>query len=362
MTAFTNPNAKIIYIHIGTQKTGSTTIQKTLSKYSNELLEEGLVYLGKCRKIASGYNIAKSTNLNSEIVDELTKYLDKSFKKIKYQDKSRYIISNEKFSGNKFTGYNNAKILAETLKAVTNNLEVDAKIIVFIRRQDKYLESTYKERIFKGESYTFDDFLNRYKKAEFHWDTFLDTFAEKFGHNNIKVKRYGNEFLPKKHSLINNFGNSVESEFLKNFNQTLFKNRSYSKDILEIARISNAVLTNNEIKKIREILKKVNSQYPQEEYSLFSNKQRSDYMKRYQKSNSRVAKKYFNIKTGRLFAPIQESPDIFHKNEPLSLESVVPVLLKSILLLQNDMEYQYQLTRKKSTVEKIVKKIKSYLN
>src|SRR5690625_1455339 len=70
-----------------------------------------------------------------------------------------YILSNEKFAGDKMVGYKNTPVIAETVFKALEPLDVNVKIIVFLRRQDDFLESTYAQRIYSGSTLTFEEFL-----------------------------------------------------------------------------------------------------------------------------------------------------------------------------------------------------------
>src|SRR5690625_7783419 len=90
-----------------------------------------------------------------------------------------YILSNEKFAGDKMVGYKNTPVIAETVFKALEPLDVNVKIIVFLRRQDDFLESTYAQRIYSGSTLTFEEFFKNFDTSHFHWDELVDSYADR---------------------------------------------------------------------------------------------------------------------------------------------------------------------------------------
>src|SRR5690625_6647623 len=204
------------FLHIGIQKTGSTTIQKILQQNIKELEKEKIKYLGRLpvltRKIRviEEHDPAIIHTLRQQIKEEMG---DESLS-------GKYILSNEKFAGDKMVGYKNQPVNAKNRFKALKPLDVNVKIIVFLRRQDDFLESTYAQRIYSGSTLTFEEFFKNFDTSHFHWDELVDSYADYFGSSNVIVHRYDQNFLPHKDSLINLFGDSVGSSFLKNYSET----------------------------------------------------------------------------------------------------------------------------------------------
>ena len=150
-------NRENLYIHIGTQKTGSTTLQTILSKNKQKLLKEGICYLGRFPKLARRIRTVARFDepLADELKSEIRYTVDSNLKK----GVRTYVISNEKFSGDKMISYRNAGAVAETLKHAVKELPFNVKIIVYLRRQDTYIESTYAQKVYSGYTGTFDEFM-----------------------------------------------------------------------------------------------------------------------------------------------------------------------------------------------------------
>lgn len=271
-----------------------------------------------------------------------------------------YVISNEKFAGNKMLGYKNAPVIAETLFNALKPLETDVKIIVFLRRQDDFLESTYAQRIYSGETLSFDEFFQKFDHTHFHWDDMLDSFAKFFGKSNLIVRLYDEQYLPQKDSLINTFGVCIGSEILKNYSQTEYKNKGFIRDTLEIERLANKSLNKKEVRLMRNLLREVGSKDSHESYSFFTLEQRKQFLEIYKESNAKVAQEYYQDKevSESLFSPIR--PDKYKEGdyEGLTVEKAVFYLTNAIVLDYKQRKNHAELSNRNGTLlKKVLRKI-----
>lgn len=139
---------KKIYIHIGTEKTGTTAIQDFLHDNSKLLAEkhkifipiwEGDVSQNTHKRISKAFVPDKSMTPQYKIISiESFESILNNF--VKSQHFNKLIISSELFS------YSTAKEIME-LKSTLQNFDVT--IIVFLRRQDEYIESIYDQHVKK---------------------------------------------------------------------------------------------------------------------------------------------------------------------------------------------------------------------
>lgn len=344
-------NKSTLYLHIGTHKTGSTTIQAVLEQERDVLLEEGIVYLGRFNNISKkmkGMTVADKT-LVSDFQDEVRKKIAGC----NGANPLAYVISNEKYSGHNMMVYNNAGILAKTLREIFEPFQFDLKIIVYLRRQDKFFESVYSQKIKRGSSFTFHEFLEQIEDiTDCHWDVFLDRFAEIFGKENLIVRRFDREYLPENNNLIQSFGSIINSEHLKDYRAKPVKNRGYTRDVLEIARHANKHLTKEQIRTLKYILMDVShSSY---DMSYFAMEERRNLLENYEESNSRVARTYLNDPDGNLFSTFDlngEKPD-----EPypgLTAEAVAVVFSQIVLDLNQQLSDEIEKNRKKLFLPKV---------
>lgn len=321
-----------LYIHIGTWKTGSSTIQYHLKHNIPKLKEEGIIYLASDQKIVEDYKVIRE----AQEVDQ--QFIQGSRAKLKYiletkqktNEQHRILTSSESFSGNPFEGFKNVHIVAQTLKQITKDLNLDIYIIVYLRRQDDFIESMYTQSIHLGASHSFEEFLAHFDVTSFNWEYLLQSYADNFGKDKLIVRRYHKQFLPEENSLLQSFGKIIDSKFLENYTSTNSRNRGLSRDALEISRITNKYFDNDTQYQLRNIFQEVNSKEPFEKYAFFNGHERTKYLSRYSASNGNVEKEYFNETGGTLF-PEPEAEEIESHYHGLSNEAIVVNLSKAVL-------------------------------
>lgn len=321
------------FIHIGTWKTGSSTIQFNLHTVKSRLEEEGLFYMSKGDKMVIDDEIIRGfRSLEWDYINASRSKLKSIIESKRKNNRAmRFIASAEEFSGDPFTAFDNAGEVARNLFEITRDLDLDIKIIVYLRRQDDFIESMYTQSIHLGGTKTFEEFLHGYEKKAFDWYTFLILYAEVFGKENIIVRRYHKSFLPSNDSLIHQMGEILESETLRSFTSTNPRNRGLSRDALEITRITNSHLNQADQYLLRSIFQETNSKQPFESYAYFGANERMDFMSDYEESNARIASEFLNLKTERLF------PDDYSGEQQnyqgLSVEAVALNLSKGLVSL-----------------------------
>jgi len=136
---------KLIF-HIGLHKTGSSALQEYLKKNKEKLLKYGILYpetFGFPNHCIYGLLMyeklfgIKLPELAMQNID-LQTVLDKWREEIKLYNPSKIIISCEEFSN---LGFQCLSFLIEELKPLSTD------VVVYLRRQDKFIESLYQEVI-----------------------------------------------------------------------------------------------------------------------------------------------------------------------------------------------------------------------
>lgn len=326
-----------LFIHIGTWKTGSSTLQYNLYKLRSELEDEGFFYFCKDNKMVIDDGIVRGF---TKPEDDFIKKSRKKVKKI-LDDKRRknpkidFISSAEEFSGNPFDGFKNARAVAENLYEITRDFDLDIYIIVYLRRQDDFFESLYQQSIRLGEFHRFHDFLGKFDASDFNWYELIQGYADVFGKEKVIVRRYHKKYLPEKNSLIQDFGKVIGSDLVSNYESTTSKNKGFSRDTMEITRMMNKYFEGEERFQLRKIYDQVNAKLPFEKYAFFSASERADFLEKYAESNSALAREYLDEDT--LFPP----PEYDSKKDPytgLTLEAVVVNFSKALLLVKEGAE------------------------
>lgn len=159
----------VLVVHIGTGKTGSSSIQKSLLASNSTLRKMGIAYLGLMGEespvkrfawqVASGWRELMKLE-KSEAAQQLAEMLVASIEKLRADGFKSAIWSNESF-------YGNHTLLFPALDRV-RAMGVSLNIIVYIRRHDAWARSAYlqwgiKHKTQKGPVKPFSEW---YKKRQ----------------------------------------------------------------------------------------------------------------------------------------------------------------------------------------------------
>lgn len=292
-----------LYLHIGTHKTGSTMIQKTLEDERN-FKDEGIVYLDRYKPPV--IEISERGHNNTEVLNNFIKKIAADIEPYANSKNLKFIISNEKLAGNKRIGYKNALDVAGSMKNILGNFDWEIKVVVYFRRQDDFIESLYSQRIYNGSPETFQNFIDQLDERSFCWEDVADAYAEHFGKENILVRRYHRQYLPHLDSIIQDFGKTIESSALQEFRDESSYNEGFSNSALKVIELINPHLDREKQKSIKKLFRKEDQKRAFHTYALFSYDQRTELLERYEESNARLAKKYLGIESGKLFPQIEE--------------------------------------------------------
>jgi hypothetical protein len=310
-----------LFIHIGTHKTGSTSIQYALSENAQHLKERGYVYINLPFELNSQLMVSEKSD--PSLVKNFREKLDISLEqKGSAREQYKYILSFEGYSGNPDTGFRNANVVSEILRAATYGFHV--RIIVYLRRQDEFLESMYTQRIHQGESFSFNEYLANFNLPDsLNYKFLVDRYADQFGQENVFVRRY--ETACRGRGLVADFYNVLGLGDLPIEPLKYNYNPSYSRVALEIARATNPKLDAGQRKKLRTILQASSAKQRGEPFHYFRPDERARFLARYSESNAQLAKDCLGTDSDTLFPEPTEigSDNSFNSISP---EDVAPIL------------------------------------
>lgn len=269
---------KTIYIHIGTWKTGTTSIQRYFAEHRQKFKAAGLLYPGKDNAhhqfvddlISWGRKKEKISEYNLSIIEEIVN-----------SEENFILLSSESFHAK--NAYNELlSFLSQYLQC-----EYEVKIIMYLRSQDTIIESFYAQRIFEGYSIDFKTFLEK----DLDW-TRLDHYhniikwAEIFGKENLILRVYDrNRFI---NGIIPDFLSSIKMEnLLKISSPNVIEGISFSPPIVEYLRIFNSICDDIMKLKVRKFFKKSFMNY-KSNHSFLSEIDRLLIIKSYQYHNSQI--------------------------------------------------------------------------
>jgi len=194
---------KKIYLHIGYNKTGTSTLQNTFFRQKAVLAKHGLLYPTKCRgKRRSPAHHALSESILYGLGESLphlattsmykefsVKYFwDLLIEEIEQSDCTNVFISSESFI--------NLRGREEQIEQIRTFLEgYDVKILIYLRRQPEFLEAAYNQSIKHGrEKRTINELMETVWPFINYFDE-LEGWSSVFGHQNIIVRIYNTSLI-----------------------------------------------------------------------------------------------------------------------------------------------------------------------
>lgn len=162
----------MLVVHIGTQKTGSSALQAYLSENSEALLQQGVHYL-RTGRVRSHGDLAQALNgkANMALWQRARKELQRSGSPTK-------VISAEGL------WVTDPVLLRNELPP-----DISVRIVVYLRRQDQYLQSLWKQAIAGGRKTDFGPWLEERMSRGDYFST-IERWAAVFGADSLIVRPY----------------------------------------------------------------------------------------------------------------------------------------------------------------------------
>jgi hypothetical protein len=183
-------NRPSLYVHIGSPKTGTTALQKFIRVNRDTLENNNLRYPDTASK-AMNYLAFSMLDSVPELVHQLPIDMNELYATLELGGEVN-VISAEAFfvcSSDKYLG----AALPTRLRLLLTD-KCDVKIIVYLRRQDKFIESIYSQyvKLHAHSSFytkTIQDFIEEYS-CYLDYYKILSNWAQVFGRENIIVRVY----------------------------------------------------------------------------------------------------------------------------------------------------------------------------
>ncbi len=331
---------KTLYVHIGMAKTGTTALQSFLWDNRVLLREKGYCYPDmRCaypntslvNERRNGHFLINDVRVDGSLehreadeamyctgIEEVVR-LFKTCDNIVLSDESIWAST-----------YKQRENLWEELREDGKKYGFEVKIIVYLRRQDQYMISLYRQKIARrknnGSQKTWEDFISNISGVrQLNYFKKLECMRKVLGKEALIVCRYerGGFF---EGSLYADFLHRIGLELTDEYEITEQRtNKSLLGNTVEMKRILNELpdFNSDDDFVMREIL------YAGGEISkrqvgaeLFSKQEAESFLKKYEKSNESVARTYFG--DGRpLFDNTVEDLPKYDRNNPYMVEDVL---------------------------------------
>ena len=291
-----------LWIHIGTHKTGTTSIEAFLKTNRTALADQGIGLLTfprdarrTLREHAEGHEAA-STSLANTLEHLITKQ-----SRACTNQPNTYILSWEGFCGNASKGYSDAHLMANALNVASKYSNLNPYIILYIRPQEEFISSYYSQTVKDGKTKSIQEFLHDLPSASFNWLRLTETFERQFGTDQVVVERYCRELFPGKNEILKDFCAhlSIDTRSLTFPSSSInsAKNAGWSKPMIEIARILNAQVSKNEQQTMKEIFNELTPQIAKKDYAYFDAHTTTLIRNNYFESNQALCAKRFPTQT-----------------------------------------------------------------
>ncbi len=199
--------SKTIFIHIGLEKTGTTSIQNFLYNNSKKLQLESLFYstsLGVNQTSLSIYS-GQDKHINSLAPKEQEKIIIRK----ELPRKIKNIIKEFEKSGCKNLVFSNEHLSSRLkntndinkLKGLFDQYDYPVKIIMYVRNQVDLLESIYFEGIKAGAKDSLSDWAKKFGYFELDFIKMIEKWESVFGEESIIVKLFDRRVLKNKDAI-----------------------------------------------------------------------------------------------------------------------------------------------------------------
>ena len=313
---------KRLILHVGTQKTGTTSLQVFLADNRKQLGEQGFFVPGTREKYKEAINErnahflvwhSRSINVPELVTDEVkrkTKRNIKAFKK-SVRDHDAVLMSDETLWYEGARRPNSWSIMKSVFQDAGFD-EID--IVVYLRRQDDYICSLWNQRV-KGSlksTVSCVDFVNgRTSKRLMDYSEVLSEIEKVFGKEHITVREYRRDKLAGgdvRRDFCSIIGVDAESGFTF---ADVRPNLGLTSNIAEIKRAANS----SEVYQagpnfLRASAQNVSvSTSGNDARSLLPPDLRQEILDRYAEGNERIAREYLGREDGKLFDMPESLPE-----------------------------------------------------
>ncbi len=290
-------------IHVGLQKTASTMVQRNLHRNRKLLDDAGVGYV-RLRGLNETEDVHHLPAVTSSIraiaipkreppaPDAVAAELEW----LRAAGHETVIISDENILGpiNLESGQPAYAHAADVVEWLVETLAPDSyRVLLYVRGQDTYLESTYLHRIHVGRSIRFDQYLQRTDIDSLDWDGLATGIASRIGQGNLHVVPF--ETIERGElAYVNRFLElgGVPVQFGQDDLAAQTSNRSYSALALELALRCNKILEGDDLRTFRAFLQDNYSNATHPRPVLLTDERRAELKKRFAASNEAVMRTF----------------------------------------------------------------------
>lgn len=364
---------KTLYIHIGTSKTGTTTIQTYCGINREQLKSKGVLFpimpyhYDRITKNRNGHflyaNIYENGVRNKEKEEQVLKqeldYIVDCFK-----DYDNVLLSEESIWWATAT---RRKSLWKYLQEHSQQNNYQVKIIVYLRRQDQFMMSRYNQ-ILKTDTgggtqrfYEYFKDMNGKYKCVMNYRQRLDYMAKFFPKENIVVKRFDRSYFYNGElnaDFLHILGVEIDDTFAE---LPKDENLGISVQSGELKRVLNRLgtMTFAENQKLLQMLNECEELLPKREVSIMTTEHIEKFMKKFIDDNESIAVDY--IGDGKpMFDYNYKQKPVWSYEDKNYHEEVILFFAKAIdSVYKENIQLKKENERLNNNIEKINKQIEN---
>ncbi|NPD45560.1 MULTISPECIES: hypothetical protein [unclassified Lentimicrobium] len=325
-----------IYLHIGQPKTGSSAIQSFLNTNRKHLFNKHSILYPNLN--SNDYSNGNQHNHAPYFMNTFVKHADKEcielFSDIKrYCQKNRIkkiVISNEGFFWHWWSGL---------MKDIIEKLGFDLSIILYLRRQDKYLESAWKQWGHKlPECNNIQDY---YETLNLDWLDNLNMWLDKFEPSEFQVFPYEKSTIGE--DVVEHFLGVLGVKRDTEFQNPPFSNENFNigfdRDTIELLRLSKELVKDQHdhsyLDLMHDIINEKQRKNNTSTKGFLSPLESIAIINKYTQSNNRIAELFLDNSNTLFNDSLPSETDAWEPYSGLNLELVIPLLMEK-LKLQSD--------------------------
>jgi len=274
-------NEKNIYLHVGTHKTGSSAIQWTFRHSTQHLSEHGFKYIKNPHGIFIEPTLREGA-VSESIIEQAKANLEELLLTTK---EDNVILSHEVIFGQPEIGFsNNASNLERVLRIIG---EHPCKVIIFLRRQDYFVESMYGQRVKRNFTGSFKEFMNGLSPGCFDWNRMIATYENRLGKENLKILPYMGDVVEQFYEYLGipAYNPVPEKPWKMNPSLTLYG--------MELKRRCNAHLeTLDEMRRLKCLTQEFFPMKAGNPFNFVSGKERQQFLETYKDGNEALESRY----------------------------------------------------------------------
>lgn len=297
-----------LVIHIGTHKTGSTAIQRSLVGAREFLLARGILYPKPGRDRLAGHGeLARGLTATSGAPTETPTHLA-FLEELRDTGASVLVISAEGL-GSDFSG----RSVAWARAACEELRPREARILAYVRPQWEYMESSYAQRVKDGRTWvTFEEYFERgLGDRRYDYSSVFDPWREALGER-LELRPHAPELL---------MGGDAVTDFWHAaglgpppVSRDGFPNRRTGARTTEMLRALRALLADHRLdellpatKVVRRARERIEAELPGDRpFAPFTPDLVSRVVERFAASNEALVRDYFGGRHASLFSPPTE--------------------------------------------------------